>query len=121
MTRCRRLSPVPWQCVLDRRAAVASLALSPLSSSHPVVQSGWDAWETGRRVGVRRRTGVPGSRATRLDERDGLRSRCEQLQSGGRTPSGSRGGRIVPHRRRTTCDRHDSGLSLGKGWHRQKR
>ena len=72
-------------------------------------------WETGRRVGVRGRTGVPGSRETRRDERDGLRFRCDLIQSEGRTPSGSRGGRIVPLWRRTSC-----GFVPG-GWHGQNR
>ena len=53
-------------------------------------------WVTERRVGVRRRTGKQGSRGTRLDERDGLRFRCDLIQCEGRTPSGSLGGRIVP-------------------------
>ena len=129
------------QCVSDRRAAVSSLALSPLASSHRLVQShlpmwsslrrpwpssscvrrGWGASETERRVGVRRRTGKQGSRRTRLDDRDSLRSRCDLIQSEGHTPSGSRGGRIVPLCRHIIYDRHDSGLSPGKGWHSQKR
>ena len=136
------LHSLPYrQCVSDRCAAVSSLALSPLASSEPLVQShllmwsslrrpwpssscvrgGWGASETERRVGVRRRTSVRGSRETRLDERDGLRFRCDLIQSEGHTPSGSRGGRVVPLWRRIICDRHDSGLSPGKGWHSQKR
>ena len=122
------------QCVSDRCAAVSSLALSPLASSEPLVQSHLPMWSSLRRPwpsssyvrgGWRAlgdgATGVPGSRETFRDERDGLRFRCDLIQSEGHTPSGSRGGRVVPLWRRIICDRHDSGLSPGKGWHSQKR
>ena len=35
-----------WQCVSDRRAAVSSLALSPLASSEPLVQSHLPMWSS---------------------------------------------------------------------------
>ena len=80
VARWRRLSSQP-----SRRAAVSSLALLTLTSSHRLVQShlpmwsslrrpwpsssyvrrGWRAWETERRVGVRRRTGKQGDASRR--------------------------------------------------------
>ena len=125
-----RIDAQPFRLLLCRRLRLPS----PLSSRtcrcgrlfdvlghHRAACGGWGASETERRVGVRRCTGKQGSRRTRLDERDGLRFRCDLIQCEGRTPSGSLGGRVVPLWRRIICDRHGSGLSPGKGWHSQKR
>ena len=132
---CPSLPSLLVVCVRIDAQPVSSLALSPLSSSHPVVQSHLPMWSSPPRPWsssscVRGRLGclrdgatrwsAPPHRcageagATRLDERDGLRSRCEQSQSGGRTPSGSRGGRIVPSGAQPAIDT-TSGLSLGEG------
>ena len=58
-----------WQCASDRRAAVSSLALSPLASSEPLVQSHLPMWSSLRRPwpssSCVRRLGCFGDGATR--------------------------------------------------------
>ena len=133
--RCRsqrgsvcRIDAQPFRLLLCRRLRLPSPLSSRTCRCSRLLDILGHRRATCAEVGVlRRRSDVlecaaaQGSRGTRLDERDGLRFRCDLIQCEGRTPSGSLGGRLVPLWRRIICDRHDSGLSLGKGWHSQKR
>ena len=108
---CVFRAPCPV-ALADVVVSSTSLAIIELHAEVGVLRTRSDALEY---------AAAQGSRGTRLDERDGLRFRCDLIQCEGHTPSGSRGGRVVPLRRRIICDRHDSGLSPGKGWHSHER